>query len=96
MDNLDNGVYQIFEKKIEDFENGKLELGRFISAVDSLISLESLDEQWSDTFRSEWWTLEQVYSVSLDRGKTTLTTEYIVLIDEAIRNMKSLLSRTAR
>ena len=57
-----------------------------------LAALESPDRKWVEHFRSEWWTLEQVVAVAIDRGQTGLSVEEESEIAKAIANMKHLLA----
>ena len=57
-----------------------------------LEALENSDQEWKDNFRSEWWTLEQVYAVACDRKESHFSSESQALIDETIENIKALLS----
>lgn len=45
---------------------------------------------WRGAFENEWWTLEQVYAVALDRKKTTFSFEDEALIQEAIGKLRTL------
>jgi hypothetical protein len=92
MDEHDRKQHQLIESYIKEFENGKLKIDRLISVLDGLIeSLQITNEDWKDRFRSEWWTLEQVYSVAIDRKETSFSPESQNLINESIANMKLLL-----
>ncbi len=55
-----------------------------------------MENQLIDKFRSEWWTLEQVYAVACDRGETTLNSESENLIYETLENMKNLLKEVTQ
>lgn len=77
---------------ITEFEQGRLRLDQLINALYGLLkSLQTTEEEWIDKFQSEWWTLEQVYAVALDRKETTLNSESQNLVDETLENMKILL-----
>jgi predicted RNA-binding protein with EMAP domain len=56
--------------RIEGFENGQLDLGRLINDLHSLIAaLEHPTDDWKQRFLADWWTLEQVYAVAIDRNE---------------------------
>lgn len=81
----------LMEEQLSQFESGKIELPHLISGMKSLRDcLRTIDEHWKKTFTGEWWTLEQVYAVALDRKKSTLSLEDLSLIRDAIANLKAL------
>jgi hypothetical protein len=94
MDSLDYNQqqYQLMEKYLYQFEQGQLELDSLINVLAALLeTLQSPDSTWEENFRSEWWTLEQIYAVACDRKEAYLTQESENLIAEAVENMKSFL-----
>lgn len=92
MDKHDNKQYQLMKDHITEFEEGKLGLDQLINALYGLLkSLQTTEEEWIDKFQSEWWTLEQVYAVALDRKETTLNSDSQNLVYETLENMKTLL-----
>jgi hypothetical protein len=94
MDISDIKQYQLMKDYILMFENGRLALDELIKDLYGLIqALQAPEEEWKDTFQSEWWTLEQVYATALDRGEKILNTESQDLVYETIENMKSLLKQ---
>nr|RNJ64595.1 MAG: hypothetical protein EDM05_35665 [Leptolyngbya sp. IPPAS B-1204]RNJ64634.1 MAG: hypothetical protein EDM05_35465 [Leptolyngbya sp. IPPAS B-1204] len=83
---------QLIEKYIREFEEERLQIGNLINHLQTVLdAIEENKKEWVDAFRSEWWTLEQVYAVALDRGETSLSWESRTLVHEAIHNMKLLL-----
>jgi len=84
--------YKLIEEHIKEFENGKLKLSQLINAVDGLLGyLKLTEEDWIERFQSEWWTLEQVYAVALDRQETILSSDTQSLVHQTLENMKTLL-----
>lgn len=84
--------YQLMDKYLYQFEQGQLELDRLINVLNALLeTLQSPNSTWKEDFRSEWWTLEQIYAVACDRREAYLPQESENLINEAVGNMKSLL-----
>jgi hypothetical protein len=83
---------QLISSFIEQFESGDLKMSKLISMLEgSINSLQTLDEELKEQLRSEWWTLEQVYSVALDQQESELSPESKNLVIEALRNIKSIL-----
>jgi hypothetical protein len=93
MNDHDNKQHQLMTNYLLEFEQGSLKISQLIELLDGLLeSLEDMEENWTDRFRSEWWTLEQIYAVAVDRGENRLDAESESLIYEAIENMKALLN----
>lgn len=79
-------------ERIEWFENQKIGLGSLIGDLGALLDcLEATDGEWKDRFRRQWWELELVYAVALDRKLERLPAQSQAIVDDAIRAMKSLL-----
>ena len=94
MKDSDDRQYQLINSYIKEFEEGKLNLRSLIQTLSELLeSLTTTDLKWKDAFQSEWWTLEQVYAVAIDRGEAKLGLESQDLVEEAIGNMKHLWSK---
>ena len=55
---------------VAGYRAGKVSLRQLIDNLDVVWSGFERSS-WSDEFRGHWWTLEQVYSVALDRGSLT-------------------------
>lgn len=80
------------EEYLQQFEQGELALHHLIKSLEGLLDvLQNPDLTWKDNFRSEWWTLEEIYAVACDRKEPNLSPESETLINEAVENMKSLL-----
>lgn len=80
------------EQYLQQFDNNNLTLDRLINVLDALLeTLQNPDEEWKENFRTEWWTLEQIYAVACDRGETKLNLDSQNLVYETIENMKNLL-----
>jgi hypothetical protein len=98
----DKRQYKMMMEQLERFEEGKIDLGSVIASLETLLtSLQAAEKAWQDAFRSEWWTLEQVYAVALDQQErgVGVDAEAIIgdpenqkLITEAVENMKGLLA----
>jgi hypothetical protein len=84
--------YQLMKQFITDFEAGTLNIRALIDSLNALLNvLQGASQEWKSSFNAEWWTLEEVYAVALDRGKTRFSQEDEDLIFEAITNMRRLL-----
>ncbi len=94
MNSYDERQYTLMRNFIHEFEQGNLKIAKLIDNLSGLLDcLEQAEEEWRNAFKSEWWTLEQVYAVACYRGEKILTYESEALVYEAIDNMKSLLER---
>lgn len=90
----DHRVYMLMKERIGAFENGSLHLGALVADLESLEnSLEAVGKQWRKAFHEEWWTLEQVYAVALDRNEEPLSDSSQQIIREALNNAKQLLTQ---
>ncbi len=51
-------------------------LGEAISSLEGLLhQLEQPDREWAEEFQDQWWTLEEIYAVSLSDDGTTFINE---------------------
>ncbi|MFM7438754.1 MAG: hypothetical protein ACKO2V_09145 [Snowella sp.] len=92
-----NTQYLLIRKYLQQFDNNELTLDRLISELEDILeTFPNSNEKWKKKFRSEWWTLEQVYAVACDRGETTLNSESENLIYETLENMKNLLKEVTQ
>lgn len=83
----------LMEEQLSQFESGEIKLPHLISGLKSLRGcLRTIDEGWKKKFTGQWWTLEQVYAVALDRKKTAFSLEDLALIKEAVTNLKTLVA----
>jgi len=54
--------------QLDQFEAGTITLSHLIAGLNALLAcVRTLGKDWKDAFTSEWWTLEQVHAVALDR-----------------------------
>jgi hypothetical protein len=87
-----NIQYLQIVKYLQQFDNNELTFDRLISELETVLeTFPNSDEKWKEKFRSEWWTLEQVYAVACDRGETILNPESQNLVHKTLDNMKNLL-----
>jgi hypothetical protein len=91
--NYDFRQLSLMEEQLSQFESNKIKLPHLISGLKSLRDcLRTIDEDWKKKFTGEWWTLEQVYAVAIDRKKTNLSSEDLTLVKEAIGNLRILVA----
>ena len=86
--------FSLMEEQLSQFESGRIALPHLISGLKALQNcLRATSEDWIKEFTSEWWTLEQVHAVALDRKMTAMSSEDLVLIREAVANLRTLIAR---
>src|SRR5947209_1035695 len=89
----DQRQYGLMSLALQQYEEGTINLPSLVAGLEALLtSLESADREWIEGFRSEWWTLEQVYAVAIDHGQTEFSAEEEFEIATAIANMRHLLA----
>ena len=93
----DQRQYQLMAKSVQQFKEGELDIYNLIRIIEGLLDvLQIPDEKWKDDVRNEWWTLEQVYAVAVDKGQKTLSAEDIDLVNEAVENIEILVKPQLR
>ncbi|GEM_PF-519857 len=93
MNKYNQRQYNLMASRLQLFETGEASLANLIDELRVLLdSLELPDPAWQEKFRGEWWTLEQVYAVSLDSGVAELTAESQQFVKETVQTMKKLLT----
>lgn len=87
----DEQLRGVARSALGEYRVGRISLRKLIDELDLVWSRLERSE-WSDEFRGHWWTLEQVYSVALDRGEIdSLSSEYLSAIGEATDALEGLL-----
>ncbi len=90
----DQRQYVLMRRALAAFERDESNLGQLISTLKSLLCvLRSAQESWKEEFEGEWWTLEQVYSVALDRGQDPMSGENGAMVREAIARLIGLVAQ---
>ena len=81
------------------FKKEKIGIKQLILSLKSLFNaLESVPESWKNSFNEEWFTLETIYALALDRQeeslekKVILTSEEINLINNTLANLQNLIT----
>ncbi len=90
----DQRQFRLMHEYIEAYRLGAISLRALIDGLSALLDvLESAGDSWKARFRSEWWTLEQVYASSLDRnqGQLRLDDEERQLVRSGLTNLSALL-----
>src|ERR1035438_5519099 len=83
----------LLEAQLSQFESGQIQLAYLIRGLDALLNcLRTVDQGWKGTFKSEWWTLEQVYAVALDRKTNPLSPENLPMVNGAVQALKRLVA----
>jgi len=84
--------FKLMEERIELFEQDKINFGQLICDLRSLLDcLKEVDEEWKNNFHSEWFVLEQVYAVALNRGGIQKIENGEKFIFKSLSAMKQLL-----
>ena len=86
----DRRQYDLMLDRLRAFTRGAVSLRKLIEDLRSLAeALEDPPLGWKEDFLSDWWTLEQVYAVAVDRDELdNLSAESQVLIDGAVAALK--------
>lgn len=84
--------YELMLDRLEAFTRGAISLRTLIEDLRSLVeALELPSQAWKEDFASEWWNLEQVYAVAIDRNELDhLPAESKKLIDRAVASMRGM------
>ncbi len=92
MNEYDQRQYQLMQRCLEGFSNGNLNLRVLIDSLKGLINfLQEPKDEWLSSFKREWFTLEEIYSIASDRNQTYLSQEDQTSVYEAVSHMKKLL-----
>lgn len=84
--------YEFMLDRLEAFTRSAISLRKLIEDLRSLVeALELPSPAWKEDFVSEWWTLEQVYAVAIDRNELDhLPAESKELIDRAVASLRGM------
>jgi hypothetical protein len=87
--------YELMRDRLEAYEAGVISLHKLIEDLRGLLeALENASPTWRDDFRSNWWTLEQIYAAAIDRKQLEqLTAESHPLITETLHSLHELVSK---
>ena len=85
MTEYDARQLSLMDEKISQFRNGEIDFGVLVQDLEALLNaLESADFGWKTAFHDEWFNLEQVYAVALDRGDNAVVLENEELISSTL------------
>lgn len=84
-------LYNLASFTIAGYRSGTVSLRRLVDDLDAIWN-NLPSSEWGEEFRSHWWTLEQAYSVALDRGElAAMPADAQADIDEAVRELERLM-----
>ena len=63
---MDDWLRDGARQSLQGYRSGRVTLRRLIDDLDEVWSHVPKSE-WSEHFRSQWWVLEEIYAVALDR-----------------------------
>jgi hypothetical protein len=96
MSNYDQKQYALMQSCISKFEQGNLNIKELIDGLEGLLScLEQTSTDWCESFKSEWWTLEQIYANAAYHEQEVLSPEDESSFYEAVNNIKLLLQENS-
>ncbi|MFJ9775511.1 hypothetical protein ACIRVF_30410 [Kitasatospora sp. NPDC101157] len=79
-------------QSVKSYRSGGITLRQLIDDLDAIWS-NLAQSAWSENLRSQWWVLEEIYAVALDRGDLErLPREDRQLIEGALDELDQLLS----
>jgi hypothetical protein len=80
----------IVRHSLAAYRTGASSLRQLVDDLDTVwSSIQPSD--WRVEFRGHWWTLEQIYSVALDRGELDLlSNDSLRAVDEAVTALERL------
>ncbi len=81
---------KLMKEALTDYEENKVSLNLLINRLGGLLNcLQDLSDEWKENFHENWFELEQMYAVALDRNEPI--SKYSIGINESIGNLKKLL-----
>lgn len=88
----DRRQYELMLDRLNAFTRGAISLRKLIEDLRSLAeALEHPPPTWKEKFLGDWWTLEQVYAVAVDRDELDdLPPESQDLVDGAVAALKHI------
>ncbi|MEM7314138.1 MAG: hypothetical protein AAF497_13405 [Planctomycetota bacterium] len=90
--NREERQVELMIRLVDAFIAEQLELGDLVRDLEALqAELQETDKAWRESFRDNWWNLEQVHAVGLDRDYETTLSENEQLVSESVRAIKELL-----
>ena len=93
MSDYDRRQLVLMSSQIESYRQGQLDLATLIQRLEGLLNaLESVEQSWKEAFHEDWFTLEQVFAVSLDRPGKHVIDHSKEILQEALGNLAHLVT----
>ena len=87
----------LMKESVALYENQPSSLENLVTLTQSLEksinSLKTIDNDWKEAFRTEWWELEFTSSLMIDNEVDQLSEEDEEAVSIAIKNMKKMLDQ---
>ena len=94
MTDYDERQVSLMVNRIRRFQNKEIHLGSLVNDLEALLNvLASVSVDWKSAFHEEWWNLEQVYAISLDRNDDAVLIENEESISSSLDKMKELIEK---
>ena len=91
MNDYDRRQLVLMRSQLESYRQGQLDLGTLIQRLEGLLNvLQAVEPSWKETFHEEWFTLEQVFAVSLDRPGENVIDDSKAILQEAVAKLSEL------
>lgn len=85
MNDYDRRQLVLMSSQLESYRQGQLDLAGLIQRLDALFNaLEAVGASWREAFHEQWFTLEQVFAVSLDRPGKNVIGDSKEILEEAV------------
>ena len=93
MNEYDSRQLRLMRRKIDQFQADETNIGILIDDLRALLDvLEFVPYNWKTRFYEEWWHLEEIFAVALDRDYVSVMEESKKDISESVNKMKELIS----
>jgi hypothetical protein len=91
VNDYDRRQLALMGSQLESYREGQLDLAALIQRLEGLLNaLEAVDPAWKEAFHEEWFTLEQVFAVSLDRPGKNVIGDSKKILEEALGKLSDL------
>jgi hypothetical protein len=77
---------------LDDFDARRISLEQLVETLRPLyVALEEPSHEWKAAIEQEWWALEEVHAVSLDRDQDPSRGQLGLVVSGAIKRLRELL-----